>query len=122
VWHRIRAKKLLAFKKADKGGVARGHSTEGAKSLPQISKAEVSHCCITDTYVMPCGIPVVGSKVEGSHEALLDGQLGHVVDPNVPEELVQAIRSLLCGGSSRCAFQVKRHRMVDGTDSKDRSL
>jgi glycosyltransferase involved in cell wall biosynthesis len=54
---------------------------------------------------------VVGSKVPGSREALLDDQLGRVVDPNVPEELVEAI-ILLCDGSSRqrdrcfdCAFQ-----------------
>jgi hypothetical protein len=35
-----------------------------------------------------CGVPVIGSKVDGSREALLDGQLGRPVDPNVPEELV----------------------------------
>jgi phosphatidyl-myo-inositol dimannoside synthase len=50
---------------------------------------------------MACGLPVVGSKVDGSQEALLDGQLGCPVDPNVPEELVKAIAHVLFNGSSR---------------------
>jgi phosphatidyl-myo-inositol dimannoside synthase len=33
---------------------------------------------------LACGVPVIGSKVDGSHEALLDGQLGRLVDPNLP--------------------------------------
>lgn len=40
-------------------------------------------------------------KVDGSHEASLDGQLGRLVDPNVPEELVKAIAHVLCNGSFR---------------------
>lgn len=48
-----------------------------------------------------CGVPVIGSKVDGSREALLDRQLGCLVDPNVPEELVKAIAEVLCNGSSR---------------------
>ena len=50
---------------------------------------------------LACGVPVIGSKVDGSREALLDGQLGCLVDPNVPEELVKAIADVLCKGSSR---------------------
>jgi glycosyltransferase involved in cell wall biosynthesis len=50
---------------------------------------------------LACGVSVIGSKVDGSHEALLDGQLGCPVDPNVPEELVKAIAEVLCNGSSR---------------------
>jgi len=42
---------------------------------------------------LACGVPVIGSKVDGSREALLDGQLGRPVDPNVPEELVTAERT-----------------------------
>jgi hypothetical protein len=38
--------------------------------------------------------------VDGSREALLDGQLGRLVDPKVPEQLVKAIVEVLCGGSS----------------------
>jgi phosphatidylinositol alpha-1,6-mannosyltransferase len=82
--------------------------------IPEQEKA--SHYCLADAYVMPsygegfgivflealgCGIPVVGSKVDGSREALLDGQLGRLVDPNVPEELLEAITCVLRDGSSR---------------------
>jgi glycosyltransferase involved in cell wall biosynthesis len=51
--------------------------------------------------VLACGVPVIGSKVDASREALLDGQLGCLVDPNMPEELVKAIADVLCNGSSR---------------------
>jgi glycosyltransferase involved in cell wall biosynthesis len=49
-----------------------------------------------------CGIPVVGSAIDGSREALLDGQLGHMVDPTKPDDLVLAI-----GG----AVSARRHRV-----------
>jgi len=73
---------------------------------------------------LACGIPAVGSKVDGSRETLLDGKLGRLVDPNAPEELVKAI-TLLCYGSARQrngnCFDVahfRRHQMLDETDSK----
>lgn len=44
-----------------------------------------------------CGLPVVGSALDASREALLDGQLGRVVDPDDPgalkDALVQALRA-----------------------------
>ena len=61
---------------------------------------------LADVYVMPsrgegfgfvfleamaCGIPVIASKVDGSREAVLDGQLGAIVDPDEPHEIKQAI-------------------------------
>jgi phosphatidyl-myo-inositol dimannoside synthase len=77
----------------------------------RISEAEkVAHYNLADLYVMPsrgegfgialieaaaCGIPIVGSAVDGSREALLDGQLGHLVDPNKHDDLVLAIRAAL---------------------------
>jgi glycosyltransferase involved in cell wall biosynthesis len=57
---------------------------------------------LADAYVMPsrgegfgivfleamaCGIPVMGSRVDGGREALLDGALGELVDPAQPEEV-----------------------------------
>jgi hypothetical protein len=72
--------------------------------------------------------------VDGSREALLDGQLGHLVDPKVPEELVKAITYVLCDGSSRQrnnlvkCFDVVRFRsrvaewLMAQTTTKDRSL
>src|SRR5262249_40404054 len=67
---------------------------------------KVAHYNLADVYVMPshgegfgialieaaaCGIPIVGSSVDGSREALLDGQLGCMVDPTKPDDLVRAI-------------------------------
>jgi len=44
---------------------------------------------------MACGVPVVASKVDGSREAVRDGELGEMVDPEKPEEIKAAIlRSL----------------------------
>ena len=73
----------------------------------RIADAEkAAHYNLADVYVMPshgegfgialieaaaCGIPVVGSAVDGSRDALLDGQLGHLVDPAKPDDLVLAI-------------------------------
>ena len=57
---------------------------------------------LADAYVMPsrgegfgivflealaCGIPVMGSRVDGGREALLDGAFGELVDPARPEEV-----------------------------------
>jgi phosphatidylinositol alpha-1,6-mannosyltransferase len=65
---------------------------------------------LADVYVMPsrgegfgfvflealaCGIPVIGSKHDGGREALLDGELGLLVDPANRAEIAAAIRELL---------------------------
>jgi glycosyltransferase involved in cell wall biosynthesis len=55
-----------------------------------------------------CGVPVVGSKVDGSHEALLDGKLGCLVDPKKPDELVRAVATILAESQIR--------RRIDGID------
>ncbi|MGA7576868.1 MAG: glycosyltransferase family 4 protein [Desulfobaccales bacterium] len=68
--------------------------------IPEHEKA--GHYRLADAYVMPgwgegfgfvyleamaCGIPVLGSKLDGSREALRDGALGILVDPHDPDEL-----------------------------------
>ena len=71
--------------------------------------AEAEKCAIynlADVYVMPsrgegfgivfleamaCGVPVIGSTVDGSREALLNGELGTLVNPDEPEEIRAAI-------------------------------
>jgi glycosyltransferase involved in cell wall biosynthesis len=73
--------------------------------VPEAEKAD--HYRAADLYVMPsrgegfgivylealaCGLPVIGSKADGSREALRDGLLGTLVDPADPEELKTAIR------------------------------
>jgi phosphatidyl-myo-inositol dimannoside synthase len=76
-----------------------------------VSESEqVAHYNLADVYVMPstgegfgivlleavaCGVPVVGSRVDGSREALLDGQLGRLVDPGNPLALLDGLTSAL---------------------------
>lgn len=44
---------------------------------------------------MACGTPVIASSQDGSREAVADGELGQVVNPDEPEEILSAIlRSL----------------------------
>ncbi len=77
----------------------------------RISEEEkVDHYRLADLYVMPsrgegfgivilealaCGIPVIGSTVDGTREALLDGKLGELVDPENPVELSECIKQCL---------------------------
>lgn len=71
---------------------------------------KTDHYRIADVYVMPsrlegfgyvfleamaCGVPVIGSTLDGSREPLLDGKLGQLVDPDSPEQLVSAIEHAL---------------------------
>jgi glycosyltransferase involved in cell wall biosynthesis len=83
----------------------------------RISESEkVAHYNLADAYVMPsagegfgivlieaaaCGLPIVGSRADGSREALLDGRLGHVVDPQDQLELLGAVTDALEKGSRR---------------------
>ncbi len=65
---------------------------------------------LADAFVMPgrgegfgfvflealaCGVPAVGSKLDGSCEALRDGLLGDLVDPADPESIKQGILAAL---------------------------
>jgi glycosyltransferase involved in cell wall biosynthesis len=65
---------------------------------------------LADVYVMPsrgegfgivfleamaCGVPVVASKVDGSREAVRNGELGLLVDPSKPDEIGTAIMDAL---------------------------
>lgn len=48
-----------------------------------------------------CGVTVIGSRVDGSREALLDGKLGALVDPSDAEDLFGALASALASPSPR---------------------
>ena len=65
---------------------------------------------LADVYVMPsrgegfgfvfleamaCGVPAIASRLDGGREALLDGQLGLLVDPTNPAEIRAAILEAL---------------------------
>ena len=76
-----------------------------------ISETEkADHYRLADSYVMPskgegfgfvfleamaCGIPVVASKLDGSREAVRDGLLGILVNPDDPEEIKTGILEAL---------------------------
>lgn len=76
--------------------------------IPEKEKAD--HYRLADVYVMPsrlegfgfvfleamaCGIPVVASKIDGGREALLDGKLGGLADPDDPRDILQKIKEAL---------------------------
>ncbi len=44
---------------------------------------------------MACGTPVVACGLEGSRDALLDGRVGILIDPDVPDQLYDAVLALL---------------------------
>jgi len=71
---------------------------------------------------MACGIPVVGSAVDGSAEALRDGMLGELADPADAASIKRAIRSALkrprkvpegLDHFSYANFERRVHQMLD---------
>lgn len=71
---------------------------------------------LADAYVMPsrgegfgivyleamaCGVPTIGSRLDGSRDALRDGQLGQLVDPREPQQIVEAIHRALSAPRGR---------------------
>ncbi|MGD8275880.1 MAG: glycosyltransferase family 4 protein [Thiohalocapsa sp.] len=71
---------------------------------------KADHYRLADAFVMPgrgegfgfvfleamaCGVPVVGSKLDGSREALRDGELGLLVDPDDSDALADAVLTAL---------------------------
>lgn len=76
--------------------------------FPEADKPDLY--ALADVYVMPSrgegfgfvflealasGVPVIGSKHDGGREALLNGELGLLVDPANPAEIEAAIKELL---------------------------
>ena len=77
---------------------------------------KVLHYNLADAYVMPsagegfgivlieaaaCGLPIVGSQVDGSREALLNGRLGCLVNPTNQSELLEAVTTALRNTTNR---------------------
>ena len=77
----------------------------------QIDEQEkADHYRLADVYIMPsrlegfgfvyleamaCGIPVIGSAIDGSRDALLDGALGILVNPDDMDQITQAVLDTL---------------------------
>jgi phosphatidyl-myo-inositol dimannoside synthase len=76
--------------------------------IPEAEKAD--HYRLADAFVMigrgegfgivylealACGIPVVASTADASREAVRDGQLGELANPDEPEDIVRAIAAAL---------------------------
>jgi len=74
-----------------------------------------AHYRLADAFVMPstgegfgivflealaCGCPVVAGNRDGSVDALADGALGRLVDPDRPAEIVDAVSATLLAGRS----------------------
>jgi glycosyltransferase involved in cell wall biosynthesis len=79
-----------------------------ASFIPEKEKPD--HYRLADAYVMPgwgegfgfvyleamaCGIPALGSKLDGSREALRQGELGILVDPHDRDELLWGLLEVL---------------------------
>jgi phosphatidylinositol alpha-1,6-mannosyltransferase len=79
---------------------------------------KVAHYNLVDAYVMPsrgegfgivilealaCGVPALASRKDGGREALLDGKLGLLVDPDDPASVASGIRAVLARPKGRPA-------------------
>jgi glycosyltransferase involved in cell wall biosynthesis len=103
-----------------------------AGRVPEVEKAD--HYRVADVFVMPgrqegfgfvfleamaSGIPVVASSLDGSREAVLDGELGELADPDDREALKAAISRALCrprqipAGLAFFAYDKFRERLHD---------
>jgi glycosyltransferase involved in cell wall biosynthesis len=82
-----------------------------AGRIPEEEK--IDHYNLADAFAMPstsegfgfvfleaaaCGVPVLGGSVDGSRDALVDGLLGVMVDPESPEELLSGLEEILSRG------------------------
>jgi len=113
---------------------------EVVKFSGYVDEAEkAAHYRLADAYVMPssgegfgfvllealaCGIPTIGSCLDGGREALREGMLGKIVDPRSREELqrgiletLEAPRGIVPEGLSYFAypeFERRCHRLLGG--------
>jgi glycosyltransferase involved in cell wall biosynthesis len=93
-----------------------GEAVVFAGRIAEIEK--VAYYNLADAYVMPssgegfgivliealaCGVPVVGSSIDGARDALLGGELGRLVDPTDTDALVDAIAAALAQGRGKRA-------------------
>lgn len=102
-------------------GADRDRLQKRAKSMPEAERIvfagripeeeKEAHYRVADAYALPsktegfgiayveaaaCGLPVLGSSLDGSRDALADGALGLLVDPDDSKELLEGLSRLLC--------------------------
>lgn len=73
-----------------------------------------AHYLLADVFIMPskkegfgivfieamaCGLPVIAGNKDGSSDALLNGKLGTLVDPDDPDAILHALQQLLSGNA-----------------------
>ncbi|MCP9781690.1 glycosyltransferase family 4 protein [Cyanobium sp. To12R1] len=104
--------------------------------VPEADKLDILR--LADVFAMPgrgegfgivylealaCGIPVVASSADASREAVLDGALGTIVDPDRPAELLSSLSTVIntprsasgvgaLATFSRSAFYTRWHGLV----------
>ncbi len=61
---------------------------------------------------MAAGRPVIGTRVGGTPELVVDGETGLLVPRNAPEELARAVEALLVDGPRRAALGAAARRRV----------
>lgn len=106
-----------------------------AGRIPEEEKAD--HYRLSDVFAMPgrgegfgivyleamaCGVPVVASSLDASREAVLDGKMGLVVNPDDPDALVSAVLAAFDRPAGRIpkeldhfsfgAFERRVHRLM----------
>ncbi|MEJ5992823.1 glycosyltransferase family 4 protein [Pedobacter sp. Du54] len=79
-----------------------------------------NYFCLGDVFIMPstqegfgivfieaaaCGTPCIGGNIDGSADALLNGKLGSLIDPNKVEEITMAIKDNLSHKKDPLALQ-----------------
>src|SRR5262249_11857510 len=79
-----------------------------AGKIPESEKLD--HYNLADGFAMPstsegfgfvfleaaaCGLPVLGGRTDGSRDALVDGQLGVMIDPENTDELLEGLEEIL---------------------------
>lgn len=60
-----------------------------------------------------CGCPVIAGNRDGSADALLNGDLGSLIDPESPAELINTINQLLNAGKSEASSLALQQKCVD---------
>ena len=95
-----------------------------------IAEEEVTdHYKLADVFVMPskkegfgivfieamaCGLPVIAGNQDGSVDALKNGELGMLVNPDNEDEMIATILQVLTGDSYTSSEKVELQKRVDG--------